>query len=128
MNIKKFTSPLLVLLSLVLSYFAGYFPGRVYTFLHPGIGGGSFLVPTNAAAFILGWPLAFVFFISLLFTIFGGPKKKWWIGILSAPVAILWIFGDIVTIYFPIAMGLLGWGLGLGVEKLVAKLKKPNQV
>ncbi|MDO8609974.1 MAG: hypothetical protein Q7R95_05465 [bacterium] len=121
MNKKKFINPSIIIMSLFLSYYSGYFLGRAYMYLHPGVGGGLFLVPTNAAAFFIGWPLQFVFLITLLFTIFGGPKKKWWIGISLAPVAVFWIFADVITIYFPIIIGLIAYALGRGIELAIKK-------
>ncbi len=124
MNIKKFVNPFLVLLSIILSYYSGYFIGRLYIYLFPGVGGGLYSVPTDAAAFFVGWPLQFIFLITLLFTIFGGSKKKWWIGILLAPITTFWIIADPISIFSPVAVGLVGWGLGVGVERVIKLMKK----
>lgn len=61
----------------------------------------------------------FIFFLTLLFTIFGGEKKYWWIGILLIPAAAFEIYFDFSHIYFPIALGLIGWAIGWLIYKFV---------
>jgi len=68
-----------------------------------------------------GLPLAFIFFLTLLFTAFGGSKKYWWIGILLLPAAAFEVYFDWSHIYFPIAIGLIGWLLGLGISRLLSR-------
>src|SRR3989344_8174439 len=56
-----------------------------------------------------GLPLAYIFFLTLLFTGFGDAKKYWWIGILLVPAMGFEFYFDFAHIYFPIILALLGW-------------------
>ena len=109
---------------LVLSLAGGYLLGRLFSTIYlnffPG-SGGSFI---DGRA-LIALPLNYIFSIFVLFTAFGDSKKYWWIGILLLPAILFELYFDLIHIYFPIVVGLAGWGLGLGVEKVVAKLKKP---
>lgn len=68
-----------------------------------------------------GLPLAYIFFLTLLFTAFGGIKKYWWIGIALIPAVLFEVAFDLRHLYFLIAIGLVGWLVGRGLAWLVAK-------
>lgn len=72
-------------------------------------------------SFFSGAPLSYVFFLTLIFTLFGGEKKYWWIGILLIPAAIFEVYFDAEHIYFPIILGLVGWLIGTLILKLKPK-------
>src|SRR3989344_4165899 len=97
--------------------------GYCYNYFFPqSPGGGFFWGPSFAQIVgIIGLPLAYMFFLSLLFTAFGGLKKYWWIGILLIPAVIFEVYFDLTHIYFPILLGLVGWALGWGISKLMPK-------
>jgi hypothetical protein len=119
-----FRGILLFLLTLVVAYFLGLYFGSVYLYFFPSIGGGLFIGLAGMALYLLGVVLAYIFFLTFLFTAFGDAKKYWWIGILLIPAALFELYFDWVHLYFPIAIGLVGWGLGLGVEKGLKMIKK----
>src|SRR3989339_453237 len=98
---KKF---LLVLGWLVSSILFAVFFGRLYYYLGFSKGGGLFS--------------SYIFFLTLLFTAFGGTKKYWWIGIALIPAVLFEVAFDLQHIYFPVAVGLVGWLLGKGVNML----------
>ena len=68
-------------------------------------------------SYFLGYPLSYIFFLTLLFTAFGARNKYWWIGILLIPAALVEIYLDLPHIYIPIALALLGWLIGFGIAK-----------
>ncbi len=70
---------------------------------------------------LIGLPLAYIFFFTLLFTAFGGAKKYWWIGIALIPAVLFEVYFDLQHLYFPIAIGLVAWLVGKGVALLVEK-------
>ena len=107
----------LVLVAIVFSYLLGPQFGEIYANMFNAH--GSFV---NMVA-ISGIPLAYEFLLPLIFVIFGGEGKGkyWWIGVLLIPALALEVYLDLSHIYFPIILGLLGWGIGVGVRKIVGK-------
>ncbi|MFA6272924.1 MAG: hypothetical protein WC673_00295 [Candidatus Paceibacterota bacterium] len=95
-----------------LSYLLSYPIGSLYGSLFTGT--GSFVDMTS----LLGIPLAYIFLLTSVFTVWGGTKKYWWIGIGLIPVAIVELYLDPNRIYFPILLGFLGWLVGFGIRKL----------
>ena len=106
---------IILIVTFVLAYFSAGYLGQFYERLFPG--------PTSIFlgdfSFFIGFPLAYVFFLSLLFTAFGGAKKYWWLGILLIPAAAFEVYFDLEHIYFPIILGLAGWVLGYLVSKFL---------
>lgn len=78
---------------------------------------GTFISLTSLS----GAPLAYVFFLTLLFAAFGGTRKYWILGVLLIPAVVFEAYLDLSHIYFPIALGVLGWPLGLVVRKFLLK-------
>ncbi|TSC84862.1 MAG: hypothetical protein G01um101413_246 [Parcubacteria group bacterium Gr01-1014_13] len=111
---------LLFLASLILSVLIAELVGKFYFYLFPQV--GSFIsIPANAGKFIVGIFLAYIFFLTLLFTAFGGAKKYWWIAITLIPAALFEVYFDLQHIYFPMAIGLVAWLLGRGVALFTEK-------
>jgi len=104
---------------LVLAYFFSVDFGNLYENLVGSVS-GSFVDLRS----LVGIPLAYIFFLTLLFTAFGGEKKYWWMGVLLIPVAIFELYFDSAHIYFPIALGLAGWLIGFLLAKLIANFAK----
>jgi len=73
---------------------------------------------------VVGLPLAYIFFVSFMFTIFGDKKKYYWLGILLVPAAIIEFYFDSEIIYVPIILGALGWLLGWGILRVKESLLK----
>ncbi len=116
---KKF---LLFLATIVLSVLIASFVGKFYFYLFSAEkGGGIFSLPVDATNLLRGVTLSYFLLLTLLFTAFGGVKKYWWIGILLIPAVAFELYFDLAHIYFPLALGLLGWGIGLGISKLFKK-------
>ena len=105
----------LLLISLGVSYLAASFTGNTYQKLFKDY--GSWIDVSS----LIGLPLAYIFFLILLFTAFGGAKKYWWIGVGLIPAVLFEVYFDLQHLYFPIAIGLVGWLVGRGVALLVAK-------
>lgn len=99
-------------LAIIASGFSSLYAIRLYgVFFNQG----STFVRLDALA---GFPLAYTFFLPLLFTAFGGNKKYWWVGILLIPAAIFEIYFDLSHIYFPVLLGLAGWLIGFPLAKI----------
>lgn len=73
---------------------------------------------------IAGLPFAYIFFLFLLFTTFGKKGKYWWAGILVLPAIAFEVYFDLVHLYFPIALGIIGWMIGIGIAKIIHYYKK----
>jgi len=114
---------LILIIALAASYFLGFLFGRLYMTLIPNVNEGFFSFPSQAAEYIIGWPLSCIFFLLFLFTAFGGTKKYWWIGVALIPAILFEVTFDLQHIYFPVAIGLVGWLLGKGLSMLIAKHK-----
>ena len=113
----------ILIVVLVLAYFFANQVGNLYVYFFPqGASEGSlFSTPKSAENFLLGIPLSYIFFLTLLFTAFGGSKKYWWIGVLLIPAVIFQVYFDLSHIYFPIALGLIGWLLGFLIQKTFSR-------
>ena|SRR3989344_6120119 len=106
----------------ILSYFLGGIVGVLYArLLGSTADSGLFGLYGQLAQFLFGVALSYIFFLTLIFTAFGGAKKYWWIGILLIPAAAFELYFDLAHFYFPLALGLFGWGIGLGISKLMKK-------
>lgn len=70
---------------------------------------------------IIGVCSVYILLISILFIAFGGSKKYWWIGALLIPAMAFELYFNLAHIYIPLVLGLLGWGIGLGIAKLTQK-------
>lgn len=108
---------LLVLVWLILSIIFTPIFGKIYQFFVPQYS-SLFIVSQEFVDIITGIGLAYTFFLTLIFTAFGDKSKYWWIAILLIPVAVFEIYFDLAHLYFPIALGLAGWLLGLGILKV----------
>ena len=102
----------------VLSWLLSYRFGMFYEYLVPG-SGGSFIDGTG----LVGMPFAYVFFICLFLMAFGSGRKYLWLFFSLVPAFLMYLL-DIRHIYYPVLIGILGWGLGLEVEKGVKMMKK----
>lgn len=112
----------LFLIIIIVSYFLGGIVGQKYArLLGSTADGGLFGFYGQLAQFLFGIILTYIFFLTLIFTAFGGAKKYWWIGILLIPATAFELYFDLAHFYFPLALGLLGWALGLGIFKLMKK-------
>jgi len=97
-----------------LAYFSSYSVGEFYdSFFH--IGG---YVDMTV---LIGLPLAYIFFLIFIFTIFGDKNKYLWILFGLLPAALFEIYFERLHIYFPILIGLVGWGLGAGLNWVITK-------
>lgn len=105
---------------IILVYFSSFFGGVMY---------GKIFGPSDSFVdmrSLVGTPLAYIFFLTFLFTFLGGEKKYIWLGILLVPAVLFEIYFDYIHIYFPVALGLLGWALGFGILKLKQILIPPK--
>lgn len=100
---------------LIVLFISSYFSVTATNLYDKFLNSGSSFVNLDA---LVGFPLAYIFLLTLLFTAFGGTKKYWWVGILLIPAVVFEVYFDIAHIYFPILLALAGWLLGFLVRKL----------
>ncbi len=113
---------IILVFTLIISGFFSQYLGNIYESLFPSSGSITSVDLTSLA----GFPLAYEFFLPLLFTAFGGAKKYWWIGVLLLPAVAFEVYFDLSHIYFPVILGLIGWALGLLAFKLLLKINKSH--
>ena len=113
--------------SMIISYFlAGYFYHSLYGFVYGDSDGGFFAIYVEAAKVLIILVLSFIFFTPLLFTSFGDSKKYWWIAISLIPALFFEIYFGLGYIYIPIIAGLIGWGIGFTISRVVSKKRLIN--
>jgi hypothetical protein len=115
---------LLLIIIIALVYFTAYYFGALYSKIFPNVLGGSWIGSSDSWQALFGLPLAYIFFLTLLFTALGDSKKYWWIGILLIPAVIFEVAFDMEHIYIPIILGLLGWAIGYGLSRLIPQKLK----
>ena len=71
----------------------------------------------------VGFFVAYVFFISLIYGLSGFRKNKNWIVALLILPALLWMGADLRHIYLPIALGLIAFGLSKLLRLIISKFK-----
>ena len=105
--------------TLVLCYYTSVYFGSLYDSFTPGsIDSGALIGTPRAWQEIIGFPFAYIFFIPLLFKLFGAGKINNWITWLLAPALLFFAASDLKYLYLPIALGLLGYGLALLLRKI----------
>ena len=109
---------------LMLSYFTASPLGKLLFPSAYSASFSSFAVPEYWYYFSIGAVLSYIFFLFLLFTAFGGPGKYLWSGLLSVPALAFSLYFDPLHIYFPIALGIIGWMIGIGIAKIIHYYKK----
>jgi len=111
----------LILISIIVSFFGATWLGAVYNDIFQVGFGGGWIGDASAWELIIGFPLALIFFSVLLFELFGDSnRKKWMMWVLALPV-LFELVVDLSHIYFPIALGLVAYGLGWAGRKLLQK-------
>lgn len=114
----------LLVCTLILSWLLGNLFSRGFIYIVGGSSESLLSFYTQTAYYLVGIVLAYIFFLTLLFTAFGGVKKYWWVGVLLIPAMAFELYFDLAHIYFPVVLALLGWAIGLGISKLMKnKLK-----
>ncbi len=115
---------LLLVISLALTYFLSPFTGGLYCyFTKGGCSGGLFLIDLTA---IIGMFFNYLFFVPLIFVIFGDRNKHWWVisvlvvtfvflGYMFYETGSLWRDIGMLFIFILISFG--GIGLGLAINK-----------
>ena len=112
----------LIALSYVIAVFAAVYFGLLYKYLFPYATGGGFIGAPGTWEWIIGFPLAIVFTLTLLIHIHGGKRVWWWNIIALIPAILFEVTIDPFHIYFPIILGLIAWRLGTLAHKTLTKL------
>lgn len=114
-------NPILVFVCIIASALSASLFGGFYRTIFPQGFDTALVGPTGFWEPILGFPLALIFFLAILFSAIGKDKwKKWLYWSLVLPFLFELIF-DLSHIYIPITLALIGYGIGLGVRKLLRR-------
>lgn len=115
MKINKFV---LFLVSIFLTAISASVFGKIYDKLYPLPSGfAGFIVGSFWSSFLRGVDSAYIFFLTFLFTAYGGNKRYLYLMILLIPAILFqFYFGD-VPIYYPIAVFALGLVSGFLLSK-----------
>lgn len=122
---KYLTYPLLSVISIFISLLLSYFTGALYSFFSPisGVGVGSIGIGPDETMAIVGFFINYVFFLSALFTLYGGPRKYWFIGLFCAPYYLLLLLslpGILVLLGYALVAS-IGCFLAIGLEKVAPR-------
>lgn len=124
---KNFVKNLILLIAvLILSYFTAPYFGAWYDKFSPQYSNSFLGTGKDLSLFVAGLPVAYVFFVSFIFEIFGSGNKKKWILWSLLPAALLWISIDLYYIYVPIILGVIAFLLAKLINLLISKFKHPN--
>jgi hypothetical protein len=122
-SLRKFlTYPFLFLIAIIISLSLSHFTGAFYNIFFPisSINIGDIGMNTATTSVILGFSLNYIFFLSLLFTLFGGSSKYKFISLFCLPYFLLvfaWLPGLLFLLGY-ILIAVLGCTLSVGIRKL----------
>lgn len=108
---------------LILGYFTAEYFGGWYNKFAPLYDRSLIGLSTNDLIFVVGFPFAYVFFLTLIFQIFAWGNRVKWTLILLIPPTLLWILADIQHIYLPVILGLIAFGIAKLINLVVAKTR-----
>jgi hypothetical protein len=100
------------ILLLILVIVTAHFTAHVFANLYDRLLLGDRSFSKGALDYLFGVPLSYTFFLVFLFTALGSLKKYWWMGILLVPAAVAEWYLEKEHLWFPIALAVVGWGLG----------------
>ncbi|MFH0999670.1 MAG: hypothetical protein V1783_02410 [Bacteroidota bacterium] len=87
---------------------------------------GGWMTSKKDAVYFAGLLVSYVFFIPLLYGIFGIRKNKNWIIWTLLPVLLLWFGADKYHIYIPVLLIIAALFIAKLLNLLISKLKRPN--
>lgn len=109
----------LLIVILIISYFTANYFGLLYDNFTPGsLGDKSWIGTPEAWQSIIGIPFAFIFFLILLFKLFGSGERNKWIGWLLVPPFLFFASGDLKHIYLPVILATVAYGLAILFRKI----------
>ena len=110
-----------VILSYGVAVFAAVYFGVLYDYLFPYTSGGGFIGDPDTLNWMIGYPLAVIFFLTFLVHAQGIRHVWWWnLGALIPAILFEIVFTP-TQIYIPIILGFIAWGLGILAHKLLQK-------
>jgi len=120
-SIKKI---ILFVAVLILSYLTAPYVGRWYdtlSFQH-----GDWIIGRNQAVFFAGFIISYIFFLPLIYGLFGIKRNKHWITWPLLPAALLVLGSDKYHFYIPVLLILVALGLAWVSRLIFKKFKKPE--
>lgn len=77
--------------------------------------------------YIVGIIPAYIFFVISIFFAINFSKKHWLVVILLLPAAVIIFYFDLLHVWFYALVALIGWGIGLLLNKKVIPYLKKNR-
>lgn len=110
----------LIVVSVFISFLTSltFLPVKLYEYFFPPVGENIFLGYQALAELIGGFIIAYALFLPLLFMSFNSVRKYWWMGVLLLPV-VYFAYMDSSRFWFYLLVVLIGWGIGLLLNKKV---------
>jgi hypothetical protein len=115
----------LVIFALLASFISADYFGNLYSKLAPNTLNGAW-IGGSSWEFVIGFPFAYILFVTLFIGIYGSGNKNKWIIWLLVPALLFFASGDIKHIYLPILLALLSFGLATLLQKLFKKSPTQN--
>ena len=110
---------LLLVLVLIISYFAAGYFGGLYNYFSSLFSRSIFALTEQELIFFVGLPFSYIFFTVLLFKLFAFGNKNKWISWLLVPPFLFFVAGDLKHIYLPILLALIALGLSILLRKML---------
>lgn len=113
---------LLIVFSYSLTILTAVYFGALYTSIFPYASGGSFIGDPDTLKWIIGYPLGLIFLLTFLMHLQGRKHVWWWNIIALLPAIAAELLFDPLHLYFPIALGGIGWMLSTMANRMLRKL------
>jgi len=110
----------IIIVGILFAYYLAYSFGVFYNSLFPKAIGAGWIGSSDSIYSLVGLPLSSIFFLTMVFR--GILQKfKFLIFIIILPFFIWEFYIDLSHVYVPIILGVLGWSLGMVINKLISR-------
>jgi len=117
---------ILLVIVLFLSYFTAEYFGSWYDYFVPQYDNSLLSLSREGIFTLVGIPFAYIFFLIIVFQLFGSNNKNKWILALLIPPTLLWLSIDPNHIYLPLILGFIAFGFSQLINILISKFKHLN--
>jgi len=102
----------LVLFAYFIAIFIAVYFGSLLNGLLSNVSGGSFIGDPDTLNWLVGYPLAVIFLLTLFIHLYGGKHAWLWILVGASPAILFEIVLDPLHIYIPLILAAVAWVLG----------------
>ena len=117
---------ILLVIVLFLSYFTAEYFCSWYDYFVPQYDNSLLSLSREGIFTLVGIPFAYIFFLIIVFQLFGSNNKNKWILALLIPPTLLWLSIDPNHIYLPLILGFIAFGFSQLINILISKFKHLN--